>query len=91
MKKRDMEIEQLKVGMSFQFVKGVQQQLEKDQDTPQNIAKSITSLSKVLRFKLYRKQDDNIILNYEIEIIERYLSLLSIYDHSNWKIKIKEN
>lgn len=91
MQKRDNEINELKVGMSFPFVEGVLQQLEKEIDEPQNIVKSITSLSKVLRFKLYRKQDDSIMLNDEVKIIERYLSLLSICDHSDWKIEIKEN
>lgn len=91
MQKKSKEIESLKLGMSFPFVKGVLQQLEKEGDQPQNIVRSVSALAKVLRFKLYRKEDDSIMLSDEVKIIEQYLSLLSIYDDSDWSIEIEEN
>lgn len=92
LKKADKEIEALKSEMSFPFVKGVLEELEKEAILePSNVVKPISSLAKVLRFKLYRKKEENIMLSDEVKIIENYLQLLSAYHNSKWILHIRHD
>lgn len=90
LKKADQEIESLKSEMSFPFVKGVLEKLEEEAVIePNSVVKPMSSLAKVLRFKLYRKKNESIMLSDEVKIIENYLQLLSKYKNSRWLINIR--
>lgn len=91
LEKKKKEIDTLKLGMSFPLVNGVLEQLEKESNGSESIVKSISSLAKVLRFKLYRKEDDSIMLSDEVKIIEQYLILVNFHSGSSWEVKLSED
>lgn len=92
LKKADQEIEKLKSEMSFPFVKGVLEKLEEEAlIEPNQVVKPMSSLAKVLRFKLYRNKNENIMLSDEVKIIENYLQLQLKYDDSTWRIQFKND
>lgn len=76
MEKKSHEINQLRSQMSFPFIEEVLGNLEVEaKNEPSRIVKPISLLAKVLRFKLYRKKEELILLSDEVEAINSFVQL----------------
>lgn len=75
------EIHELRTNMSFPFIEKVLGNLEEESKIePRNIVKPVSLLAKFLRFKLYRKKEELILLSDEIEAIDCYIKLHQFSD-----------